>query len=1101
MWSLFTRLFDTTGFPARWDCGPAWAQEAWVGYMHIASDLATFVAYYAVPCVVVYFVSRHRNVKFPPVFYLFLGMIFFSCGTVHLVEAGIFWWPAYRLSGVLKLLTAIVSCVGVVMLTRILPDALELKSGEEFRREATGRRKAEAQLQFEQNLLYTLMHHLPDAIYFKDREGRFLRISDSLASRFRLADPQEAVGTQAADYFSDQHAGKSRLDELEIMKTGQAKTGIIERESWLDGSTSWVSTTKAPLRDQTGKLIGTFGVSRDVTQMKQTEESLRISEQRFDLCVRGSNDGIWDWDIATNEVYYAPRFKALLGFEDHEMENVLDAWRERLHPDDVEPTFAAINAHHEHRTPYDVEYRLRTKENGYRWFRARGQAVWDENGKPTRMAGSISEITHQKEVEAELRRALEAAEAANQAKSDFLAKMSHEIRTPMNGVIGMAELLASTELTSEQREYLGLVQHSADSLLHLLNDILDFSKIEAGKLQLEMIEFDLADAIGRTAKTIAVRAAEKGLELNFRIEPSLPRHVVGDPGRLRQVVVNLAGNAVKFTESGEILIEVTEQSRTEQQVSIQVLVLDTGIGIPPEKQGLIFDAFSQADDSTTREYGGSGLGLAICAQLIELMDGRIWVESEPGKGTRFYFTATLGIAASENGERDLALLEEMPILVVDDNSTNRRVLQEVLATWKMEPQSLHDGKLVLAEVRRAVEAGRPYRVVILDCMMPGMDGFTVAEQLKRNDLLRETRLIMISSADRSDDSERCRQLGISRYMTKPIVQSELLNVLLAVAGGSELTAQLEQSNTADDAKSQRPMRILLVEDGLVNQRVAMGLLKKRGHDVAIANNGQQAVEKYQQSAFDLVLMDVQMPVMDGFEATAVIRELQQQSGRRIPIIAMTAGAMKGDRERCLEAGMDEYVTKPFAAQDLYDVLAHYASLADSPTEAEKSTSAAADSKQPSDAEPKSGAPDQAAPETAAPETADPETAARETGESPPVEQESDDTSPPFDLAVARSRVPNDEDVRELAELLLVECPKLIDEIRAAFRRGEAYALRRAAHSLKSTASFFAAEQVAELAAELEQRAEEPLEDDLRERIAELSRRADRLLAAIREWLS
>ncbi len=1363
MLDLLADLFATDGFPARWQCGPAWADEPWIGWMHIFSDLATFLAYYAVPIVVVFYVAGRRGLKFPRIFYVFLGLVFFSCGTVHLVEAGIFWWPVYRLSAVLKVGTAIVSCAGVVVLAKILPRALELKSGAAYQKAITERREAEASYQFERNLLHTLMNHLPDAIYFKDKEGRYLRVSRELADKFTLSHPKEAMGKTDRDFLTAEHAAKSRHDEQRILETGRAMVGMVAQETWPDGTRTWVSTTKAPLRDREGNRIGTVGISHDITEVKQVEESRRKSEERFSLCVQGSNDGLWDWDVATNQVYYAPRFKELLGYRDEEMANVFDAWRSRLHPDDLEPTMEAIRRHLDEREPYDVEYRMRTRRGAYRWYRARGQAVWDDSGTATRMAGSLTDITDRKLAEEKLAtvanklalprsssdqagkpvrlsrfalrdmiscgadirrmsaesvnerdlakrltrylrhrlvddndrpalalirmfttvrfaqldkslqelararaerdpaeeticlvltgtagerdewcdpgrsaghqviplmdqraveqmpmiyrllqqlgldiekvldanvnslvhrsqtsvfhvpqasgspyipaqkefvdacgiesvvgfgdvlpsgsifavigfskvriipetamlfshlslstklallafaqsttrieaqitavdalignyegvvcsqeekldhtmrdlvRARDNAEAANIAKSSFLANMSHEIRTPMNGIIGMSELLANTRLDPEQREYLGMVKHSADSLLYLLNDILDFSKIEAGKLDLEWIIFGLRDTVGRTARTLGVRAAQKELELTCRIDPQLPDELIGDPNRLRQIIVNLAGNAVKFTSAGEVMIEVAEESRSGKEICLLVTVRDTGIGIPKDKQKEVFEAFHQADDSMTRRFGGTGLGLAICSQLVRMMGGRMWLESEPGEGTTFFFTAVFTMADRPGAtvQQELSELRGTSILVVDDHPTNRRILQEILLSWKLEPHCVESGQQAL-ELLVEAAASDPIPVVLLDCMMPDMDGFEVAERIRDHEALRRTKIIMISSASRPGDADRCRELGVVRHMTKPVIQSELLDALLSVMGRSAVSRMdFDVPGVEWDLPS---LKILLVEDGVVNQRVALGFLRKHGHDVTVANNGLEAVEAHARDSFDLVLMDVQMPEMDGLEATQIIRDSERRMGKRTPIIAMTAAAMKGDRERCMRAGMDAYVAKPIVAEELSDTISRFARRADrNPQEDPQKIQ-------------------QEAQQEVQPEP-----------DIEPAETESGDPAVPaqriFQPQSALDRIPGDmADVRELAGLVLSECPVLLQSIRSGMVAGDADRMRRAAHTLKSSADLFAAQLVVDLAQQVELKSASGGAEPVGDLVERLSRAVDQFLHEVQQWV-
>jgi len=528
---------------------------------------------------------------------------------------------------------------------------------------------------------------------------------------------------------------------------------------------------------------------------------------------------------------------------------------------------------------------------------------------------------------AELRVAKEAAEAGSKAKGEFLANMSHEIRTPMNGIIGMAGLLSHTKLTGEQHDYLAMIQQSAESLLRLLNDILDFSKIEAGKLELESIDFSLRDCVGKTGHALAIRAAEKGVELACRVAPDLPDRLVGDPGRLRQIIVNLTGNAIKFTDKGEVVIDVSEDSSADGTVSLHFAVRDTGIGIPAQQQQVIFEAFRQADTSSTRRFAGTGLGLAISSQLVEMMGGRIWLESQVGEGSTFHFTAKFarGCQQPDCEPANLEALRDLPVLIVDDNETNRRILHEILTNWGMHPSMAENGPRALAEMKRASETGQPYEVVLVDFMMPEMDGFTVAERIQEDADLNCAALIMVSSAARPGDAQRSKELGIFRYLTKPVVQSELLNVILDMIGEPVVEGILASARADQSAATTPTLRVLLAEDGLVNQRVAVGLLEKRGHEVVLATNGREAVAALEKDSFDVVLMDIQMPEMDGYEATAAIREKEQQTGEHMPIIAMTAAAMKGDREECLAAGMDGYIAKPVNADQLFETLERYAS--------------------------------------------------------------------------------------------------------------------------------------------------------------------------------
>ncbi len=572
-------------------------------------------------------------------------------------------------------------------------------------------------------------------------------------------------------------------------------------------------------------------------------------------------------------------------------------------------------------------------------FDAKGNPIWllttkvpliDKSGRTTGIAGVGRDITKRREAEAEMQKARDAAEAASRAKSEFLANMSHEIRTPLNGIMGMTDLALGTDLTREQREYLDTVKVSADSLLTVINDILDFSKIEAGKIDLEEADFDLRDSLESTLKTLAVRADEKGLELLCEVAPEVPEIVRGDVTRLRQVVVNLVGNAIKFTNEGEVALRVHEASSEGSELKLHFTVADTGIGIPHEKRGLIFDPFSQADTSTTRKYGGTGLGLTISARLVAMMGGKIWVDSEVSQGSQFHFTARLRVANRKEvkvgSPAPPEILRGVNVLVVDDNRTNRRILEGMLRRWEMVPVSVEGGEEALAELVAARNSGNAYGLILTDMHMPEMDGFELVERIRERPELSTATIMMLTSAGHRGDAERCQKLGVSAYLLKPIRQSELREAVARVLGAHEqegaipLITRFSLGDARDRAET---LRILVAEDNLVNQRLIVRILEKRGHRVVVAANGREAVEAMEKEAFDIVLMDVQMPEMDGFEATAAIRTKEKSSGLHQAIVALTAHAIKGDRGKCLAAGMDGYLTKPIRPQELDEVLARY----------------------------------------------------------------------------------------------------------------------------------------------------------------------------------
>ena len=570
---------------------------------------------------------------------------------------------------------------------------------------------------------------------------------------------------------------------------------------------------------------------------------------------------------------------------------------------------------------------LRVKHDDYVWAADGTErriswlntVIHDANGQGSGTISFGEDISERKRVETQLSQAVDLANAASRAKSEFMANMSHEIRTPMNGIIGMTELVLDSEITADQRENLDMVRGSAEMLLTLINELLDFSKIESGKLTLEKIEFHLEDALFEAFGPLAVQAHNKGLELVWIIDPNLPARLIGDPGRLRQILVNLLGNAIKFTQSGEVGLRVSMEAVVGDAVELHFRVYDTGIGIPADKQDSIFDAFVQADGSVTRKFGGTGLGLSISKHLVELFQGQIWVKSEVGRGSTFHFTARFGLGRAEPEQAQAVALSGLRALVADDNQTSRDMLEQTLTSWQMKVTTVSDGAAAVAEFERAKNAGELYDLAVLDDKMPFLTGFEVAEKIRAYTDSNQTKMLLLTSLGKRGDGPRCRAIGIEGYLRKPIKRSTLHQGLLEIMGMSEEARKERKLITRHTIKESR-RRILLAEDNLVNQRLAVKLLEKQGHTVVVANNGQEAVDTLDREKFDLVLMDMQMPLMSGIEAAVRIREKEKETGEHIRIIALTANAMAGDKEKCLEAGMDGYLSKPIRVQELLAVL-------------------------------------------------------------------------------------------------------------------------------------------------------------------------------------
>ncbi|HEY4709601.1 MAG TPA: response regulator [Candidatus Acidoferrales bacterium] len=694
-----------------------------------------------------------------------------------------------------------------------------------------------------------------------------------------------------------------------------------------DGEHLSVSIAITAVRDAAGEVNGYLGIAYDITKRKEADARHNLLTERLSLATAVAAVGVWEMDLAGGTTIWDATMVRIYGFslgaQPHEQ------WRAAVHPDDLPAAEGMLQRVVQEKGRGSVEFRIIRADGSVRNLAAAEGVVLDEQGNVSRVIGVNMDVTDRKRAEADLQRAKEGAEASNRAKSEFLANMSHEIRTPMNGIMGMTDLALDTELTSEQREYLETVKLSADLLLNVVNDILDFSKIEAGKVDLEINDFNLRETLEVTLKALSLLADEKGLELLCEIAPEVPELVRGDSNRLRQVVINLVGNAIKFTHEGEVGLNVTVEAEEGPNRILHFMVSDSGIGIPAEKLSSIFQPFVQADTTTTRKYGGTGLGLTISTRLVELMGGKIWVESQVGRGTQFHFTVSLATSEKSVEVGTIApaeILRDVKVLIVDDNRTNRRILEGMMKRWEMKLTSVEDGEEALAQLSSARNAGEPYALVLTDMHMPKMDGFALIERIRQMAELNTATIMMLTSAGHRGDGARCQELGVAAYLLKPICQSELREAIARVLGAREQKGAIPlvtRYSLQDARDPETSLRVLVAEDNSVNQLLVTRLLEKRGHRVVVTSNGREALAALEKDSYDLVLMDVQMPKMDGIETTTALRKREKEKGKGIhqQVIALTAHAMKGDQERCLAAGMDGYLAKPIRAPELDAILA------------------------------------------------------------------------------------------------------------------------------------------------------------------------------------